>query len=76
MHTQGAAGPSGVDAYAWRRLCSSFQGASTDLCNVLAKYLYTANVYPDGLVANFLEQEVRPIGYNPNASNSQAGTCQ
>jgi len=33
LHTHGAAGPSGVDAYAWRRFCSSFQGASTDLCN-------------------------------------------
>ena len=26
--THGAAGPSGVDAYAWRRLCSSFGSAS------------------------------------------------
>ena len=36
LRTYGAAGPSGVDAYAWRRFCSSFQGASTDLCNALA----------------------------------------
>lgn len=52
MHTHGAAGPSGVDAYAWRRFCSSFQGASTDLCNALAavaKHLCTVNVHPDGL---------------------------
>ena len=34
--THGAAGPSGVDAYAWRRLCSSFGSASMALCNSLA----------------------------------------
>ena len=54
LHTHGAAGPSGVDAYAWRRFCSSFQGASTDLCNALAavaKRLCTANVHADGLAA-------------------------
>ena len=36
FHTQGAAGPSGVDAYSWRRLCSSFGRASVNLCNSLA----------------------------------------
>ena len=36
LHTHGAAGPSGVDAYAWRRLCSSFGSASVTLCNSLA----------------------------------------
>jgi len=34
--TQGAAGPSGVDAYSWRRMCSSFGNASVTLCNSLA----------------------------------------
>ena len=37
LHTDGSTGPSGMDAYAWRRLCGSFQKASTDLCEVLAK---------------------------------------
>jgi len=36
LRTQGAAGPSGVDAYSWRRLCSSFGKASQILCNSLA----------------------------------------
>ena len=36
LRTHGAAGPSGVDAYAWRRLCSSFGSASVTLCNSLA----------------------------------------
>ena len=35
LRTHGAAGPSGVDAYAWRRLCSSFGSASVALCNSL-----------------------------------------
>ena len=33
FHTLGASGPSGVDAYSWRKLCSS---ASVNLCNCLA----------------------------------------
>ena len=32
----GAAGPSGLDSSAWKRLCSSFSSLSMDLCNVLA----------------------------------------
>ncbi|CAB4045801.1 Hypothetical predicted protein, partial [Paramuricea clavata] len=31
MRTNGAAGPSGVDAFGWRRFCSSSKSASTDL---------------------------------------------
>ena len=36
LHTHGAAGPSGVDAYAWRRMCTSFKEASAGLCKALA----------------------------------------
>ena len=36
LHTEGSAGPSGLDAYAWKRMCSSFQKASTDLCDSVA----------------------------------------
>ena len=36
MQANGAAGLSGLDAYAWRRLCSSFGSASRDLCWALA----------------------------------------
>ena len=31
-----SAGPSGIDAHGWRRPCTSFKGASIDLCNSLA----------------------------------------
>ena len=36
IHTHGAAGPSGVDACAWRRICTSFGDASASLCDALA----------------------------------------
>ena len=31
LKTKGAAGPSGLDAYAWRRLCTAFKSASSSL---------------------------------------------
>ena len=63
--------PSGVDAYAWRRFCSSFKSASADLCNALAgvaRRLCTARVDPEGLSGFVacrlvpLVPGVRPIG--------------
>ena len=39
LRTRGAAGPSGLDAFGWRRLCNSFQCASNDLCSSLALHI-------------------------------------
>ena len=67
LHTQGSAGPSGVDVYAWRRLCSSFKNASNDLCNALAAVgcrLCTSNVHPDSLTA-FVACRLIPLSKNP-----------
>ena len=36
LHTQGAAGSSGLDAFSWRRLCIAFRQNSNDLCKVIA----------------------------------------
>ena len=36
LRMDGAAGPSGLDAAAWKRMCTSFKSASTDLCKALA----------------------------------------
>ena len=36
LHTQGAAGPSRLDALSWRRLCTTFGQKSNDLCAALA----------------------------------------
>ena len=73
LHTNGSAGPSGLDALGWRHLCTSFQHASTDLCNSLAlvaRKICTTYVDPQGvaaLTANRLIAldkcpRVRPIG--------------
>ena len=73
IHCQGAAGISGLDSTAWRRLCCSFQQASRDLCNSLAslgRRICTQSVPPDGisafvacrLIALDKTPGVRPIG--------------
>ena len=52
LHTFGAAGPSGLDARDWRRLCTSFSMASNSLCHslsLLAKRLCTVLVDPHDL---------------------------
>ena len=72
LRTTGAAGPSGIDAMGWRRLCSSFK-ASVSLCHALAaiaRYICTSYVDPAGLsafvacrlIALDKNPGVRPIG--------------
>eukprot|EP00731_Ephydatia_muelleri_P019440 Em0012g265a len=56
LHTKGSAGLSGLDAYAWRRLCSSYTSASQDLCSALAsvgKRLCTADI-PSAFLCAFV----------------------
>ena len=36
LQTEGSAGPSGIDAKGWRRLCTSFHSGSIELCKSLA----------------------------------------
>ena len=73
LHTTGAAGPSGIDAHGWRRLCTSFKRASNDLCHSLAlatKRICTSFVDPVSispilacrLIALDKNPGVRPIG--------------
>ena len=57
LRTQGAAGPSGIDAAGWRRLCSSFHRESSDLCASIAAFarrLCTDFVDPVSLEAFFM----------------------
>ena len=69
----GGAGPSGVDAAGWRRLCTAFKKSSADLCDaiaLLARRLGTSYLDPSGiqafvacrLVALDKCPGVRPIG--------------
>ena len=73
LEMEGAAGPSGLDAAAWKRLCSSFKTASADLCTAIAsiaRKLCTQYVDPKGisafvacrLIALYKHPGVRPIG--------------
>ena len=54
LRTRGAAGPSGLDAFGWRCLCTSFQRTSDDLYSSLAlvaRKLCTSCVNPDSIIA-------------------------
>ena len=54
LRMDGAAGPSGLDAAAWKRMCTSFKSASTDLCDALAsiaRRISSCFVDPKGLSA-------------------------
>ena len=73
LRIQGSAGPSGVDASGWRRMCTSFSRASSDLCNsiaMMARRICTEYVDPEGLssftacrlIALDKNPGVRPIG--------------
>ena len=73
LHTEGSAGPSGLDAMAWRRLCTSFGESSNGLCAALAlftKRMSTTYIDPLSLSAYAASRlippdkcpGVRPIG--------------
>ena len=67
MNTQGSAGLSGLDSFAWRRLCSSFGSASHDLCAALAavgRRLCTSLVNPESISA-FVACRLIPLDKNP-----------
>ena len=73
LQTEGAAGPSGIDARGWKRMCTSFKSVLVNLCNSLAlvaKRLCSEYVDPQGitallacrLIALDKRPGVRPIG--------------
>ena len=70
LKVTGAAGPSGLDAHEWRRLCTSHKGASRDLCSSLASVARRIFVDPvsvgpllaSRLIALDKHPGVRPIG--------------
>ena len=69
LNTKGAAGPSGLDAYTWRRVCSSFKSPSSGLCHSIAlaaKRLCATLVDPEcvaPLLACRLKQRTRYCMY-------------
>ena len=76
LSTFGAGGPSKTDAHCWRRLCSSFKGASNDLCHSLAlvaRRLCTVHVNPEGLAAF---TACRLIALDKNPGVRPIGICE
>ena len=67
IRTSGAAGPSGMDAHGWRRMCTSFKSSSIDLCNALAataRKICTTLVDPISIAA-FLSCRLLALDKNP-----------
>ena len=67
LHFTGSAGSSGIDANAWRRMCSSFKEASSNLCEAIvgvARRLCTSQIAPQALSA-FLACHFVPLNKNP-----------
>ena len=67
LHSTGTAGPSGIDAAAWRKMCSSFKEASSNLCDAIAgvaRRMCTARVAPEALSA-LLACRLVPLNKNP-----------
>ena len=67
LRIQGSSGPSGIDASGWRRMCTSFSRASSDLCNniaLMARRLCTEYVDPEGL-SSFTACRLIALDKNP-----------
>ena len=76
LRTKGAAGPSGMNADNWRRICTSFKGHSNDLCDSLAdlgRRLCTEVVDP-GTISAFSACRLIPLDKNPGVR--PIGICE
>ena len=76
MRTRGAAGPSGMNADSWRRICSSFKSHSDDLCEALAasaRRACTEHVDPELLTA-LVACRLIPLDKNPGVR--PIGICE
>ena len=76
IHTQGSAGPSGLDAPNWRRLCTMYHGASKRLCASLAgvaRRLCTLFVDP-ALIHPLIACRLIPLSKNPGVR--PIGVCE
>ena len=76
LHSQGSAGPSGLDAANWKRMCTMYHGASKRLCSAVAaltKRIATAYVDPD-LLRPFVACRLIPLAKNPGVR--PIGVCE
>ena len=76
LRTQGSAGPSGVDAAGWKRMCTAFHKQSNDLCASIAavgRRISTQMVDPKPLQA-LLACRLIPLSKNPGIR--PIGVCE
>ena len=68
LKTTGTAGPSWLDAANWRRLCTSFKFASSDLCDFLAAtdQRLCMNFVDPSAIAPFLASHLIALNKNPS----------
>ena len=64
---KGSARPSGVDALAWHRMCSSFKDASNSLCEAIAGVArrLSTNRVSSGSIEALLSCRLVPLNKNP-----------
>ena len=76
LQCKGSAGPSGLNADAWRRFCLSFKGASTKLCQALAGFahLIATHSLEASTLVPFLS--CRLIALNKNPGVRPIGVCE
>ena len=76
LKTFSSAGPSGLDAAGWRRLCASFHSASKELCHSIALFtrrICTEYLDPQGLAA-FVACRLVPLDKSPGVC--PIGVCE
>ena len=72
LKATGTCGPSGLKAYDWRRLCTSFQTASDSLCEASINPVIVAPILACRLIALDKCPGVRPIGIGDMARRIMA----
>ncbi len=74
--TNEAAGPSGLDAHGWRRICCSFKEESNDLCHALALFTRRLCTQPINhtILAPFLACKLIALDKNPGVR--PIGICE
>ena len=76
INCQGSAGPSGLDALTWQRLCTMYHGTSRQLCNAIARMarrIATTPINPQSLRA-LVACRLVPLSKNPGVR--PIGICE
>ncbi len=76
LRVEGAAGPSGIDACGWRRLCTSFGVVSDNLCRSLADFTkrICSETVTDSFLAAYVACRLIPLDKGPGVR--PIGVCE